>query len=69
MIPIGWTVTRDRVAVEAHAHAEFLDGRVYENDYHFLFTVRADRISSVKAYLDTERLRDTLFPRVTANRH
>jgi len=65
LTPLAWTVEGDRVAVEASAYAEIPDGRSYQNMYHFVFVVHAGLIQSVKAYLDTEHVRDIFgSPRV-----
>ncbi|MCK9504321.1 MAG: nuclear transport factor 2 family protein [Porticoccaceae bacterium] len=53
IIPKIMTAEDDRVAVEAVSHGEFPSGFVYENEYHFLVTVRGNKIASVKEYLDT----------------
>ncbi|MFA5494725.1 MAG: nuclear transport factor 2 family protein [Porticoccaceae bacterium] len=47
---IAMTAENDRVAVEADSHGEMLDGTVYENAYHFLFTFRGDKIVEVREY-------------------
>lgn len=53
IIPTLMTAEDDRVAVEATSHGEFPSGFVYENEYHFLVTVRGNQIAAVKEYLDT----------------
>lgn len=50
---IAVTAEEDRVAVEAKSHAELLDGRVYENTYHFLFRVRDGRIHDIREHCNT----------------
>jgi ketosteroid isomerase-like protein len=50
------TADENRVSVESRARARFSDGREYDNQVHFLLTLRDRRISSVKEYLDTEHL-------------
>lgn len=54
--PRAWTVDSDRVALEAMVTANLPDG-VYRNEYHFAFVISSGRITVVRAYLDTERLR------------
>jgi len=49
----GITAEGDRVAVEAESYAKLKNGRVYNNQYHFLFTVRDGKVQAVKEYLDT----------------
>ena len=59
-IPGGFTFTvglltadQDRVSALVESLAEFADGRVYENRYHFLFRFQAGRIAAVWEYHDT----------------
>lgn len=47
---LATTVEGDRVAVEAEAHGQFVDGRRYHSLYHFLFVVREGSIREVKEY-------------------
>lgn len=49
----------DLVACEASSHAELQDGRVYANEYHFLFEVAGDRIRRVREYSDTHHMLET----------
>jgi uncharacterized protein len=46
----------DRVALEVESYGELRNGRVYQQQYHFLFTMRDGRISAVKEYLDTQHV-------------
>lgn len=57
LTPKEWTAEGDRVAVETESYSELKNGRVYNNFYHFVFTVRDGKITSVKEYLDTEHTR------------
>lgn len=57
--PRSWTAQGSRVALEALVETELQSGRQYRNEYHFAFTVEQQRITSVRAYLDTEHLRQT----------
>jgi ketosteroid isomerase-like protein len=50
---IGMVAEGDKVAAEVRSHADLSDGRVYENQYHMLFTVRDGEIVEVKEYADT----------------
>jgi uncharacterized protein len=54
LTPLAWTCQGNRVAVETESYAELLNGRVYNNLYHFVFEIRGDKIASIKEYLDTE---------------
>ena len=53
MTVIGIVAEGDKVAAEIRSHADLTDGRVYENQYHMLFTVRQGKIVEVKEYADT----------------
>ncbi len=53
MTVIGMVAEGDKVAAEIRSHADLTDGRVYENQYHMLFTVRQGKIVEVKEYADT----------------
>ena len=54
LTPLAFTAEGERVAVETESYSELKNGRVYNNLYHFVFTVRDGKISSVKEFLDTE---------------
>jgi len=62
LTPVAMTAEGDRVAVEATSYAEFNNGRVYQNEYHFAIVVRNGRIVSVREYLDTEHVTATFAP-------
>jgi ketosteroid isomerase-like protein len=56
-VPIKLTVTGitaegERVAVEAEGHAKLKNGKVYQNQYHFLFIIRDGKIQLGKEYCD-----------------
>lgn len=51
----------DKVAVEVESYGELRNGRVYNQEYHFLMTIRDGRISAVKEYLDTQHVFATWF--------
>lgn len=52
----------DKVAAEVEAYGEIVNGRIYNNEYHFLFTVRDGRIAAVKEYNDTLHLKSAFAP-------
>ena len=58
--PTGATAEGERVAVEAESYARMSNGKIYQNKYHFLFTVRDGKIQAVKEYLDTMHANDVL---------
>lgn len=45
----------DVVIVEERMRATLPDGKPYENDYCFVFTVAGDRIRQVREYMDTRK--------------
>jgi uncharacterized protein len=54
------TAEGDRVAVEAESHAKMKSGKLYQNKYHFLLTIRDGKIQGVKEYLDTAHADEVL---------
>ncbi len=59
--PSGMVAEGDKVAVEAESYAETVDGRVYNNLYHWLVTVRDGKIAGVKEYMDTMHAKQTFI--------
>ncbi len=51
----------DRVALEVESRGPLGNGRVYEQQYHFLLTIRDGKIASVREYLDTQHVVATWF--------
>jgi ketosteroid isomerase-like protein len=51
----------DKVALEVRSHGQLTNGKVYEQAYHFLMTMRDGRISAVKEYLDTQHAHAVWF--------
>ena len=51
----------DKVAVEATSYAKLNNGKVYQNQYHFLFEIRDGQIFSVKEYMDTKHAFDIFY--------
>lgn len=58
--PTGLTAEGDRVAVEAESHGETARGKLYNNQYHFLFEIRGGQIQAVREYLDTMHANEVL---------
>jgi ketosteroid isomerase-like protein len=50
------TAEDDRVALEMRSRLTLPDGRIYQNHYHILFTVRDGRIASVREFMDTQHV-------------
>jgi len=59
--PTLLTAEGDRVAVEAESYAELMNGRIYNNAYHLLFTLANGKIFRVKEYMDTQHAYETFF--------
>lgn len=51
----------DKVALEAESYGELQNGRIYNQQYHFLITIRDEKISAVREYLDTQHVFATWF--------
>lgn len=58
--PKGMVAEGDQVAVEAESYGVLGNGRIYNNEYHFLITVRDGKVAAVKEYLDTMHTADVL---------
>jgi uncharacterized protein len=58
LVPTGWTIDGNRVAVEAYSSMKHKSGRSYNNRYHWLFEIRDNKISVVHEYHDTAHQRD-----------
>lgn len=46
----------DKVAMEVESLGELINGRTYQQQYHFVIEFREAKISSVKEYLDTQHV-------------
>ncbi|MBI3302160.1 MAG: nuclear transport factor 2 family protein [Deltaproteobacteria bacterium] len=60
LTPKGVTAEGDRVAVEAESYGEHANGKIYNNQYHFLIEVRGSKIQAVREYLDTMHANEVL---------
>jgi ketosteroid isomerase-like protein len=47
---VDMTAEGDKVAVEAESMGEMKTGKIYNNAYHFLYTIRDDKICKVREY-------------------
>jgi ketosteroid isomerase-like protein len=54
------TAEDERVAVEATSEGKHVSGKIYSNEYHFLFEFRDGKLLRLKEYMDTERITDVL---------
>jgi ketosteroid isomerase-like protein len=52
----GLVAEGDKVAAEATSYGRLENGRVYEQEYHFLFTLHDGKITTVREYLDTQHV-------------
>jgi len=50
---LGMIAEGDRVAVQAESDCQMLNGKIYDNAYHFVFTIRGGRIAEVLEYCCT----------------
>ena len=55
------TAEADRVSVEAESYGELTNGKVYNNQYHFLVEVRERKIQNIREYADTLHARQTFI--------
>ena len=51
----------DKVAMEVESYGALQNGLIYNQQYHFLLTVRDGKIDSIKEYLDTQHVYATWF--------
>ena len=58
----GMIAEGDRVAVEAESYGETIDGKVYNNEYHWLFEVRDGKIKAAREYMDTAHVEKLFGP-------
>jgi hypothetical protein len=50
----GITAENERVAVEVNGEAIHASGKPYNNQYHFLLTIKNGKIIELKEYMDTQ---------------
>ena len=58
---VGMVAEGDQVAAELHATAVTRTGRVYDNRYHMLYTIRDDRIAAAREYTDLMTITDVFY--------
>jgi uncharacterized protein len=51
----------EKVAVELESYGELANGRVYNNEYHMLLTIRRGKIAAMREYHDTQHKVATFF--------
>jgi ketosteroid isomerase-like protein len=57
---LAMTAEGERVAVEAESEGMHVSGKLYSNQYHFLFRFREGKVVEFKEYMDTEMVTDIL---------
>ena len=55
------TAEEDRVAATGHSESVHASGRLYNNQYHFLFIIRDGKFLESREYMDTLHLTDVFF--------
>ncbi len=53
----------DQVAVMAESRGELKNGRIYNQHYHALFTLRDGQIAAVREYMDTQHVQAVWYTR------
>jgi ketosteroid isomerase-like protein len=51
----------NKVALEVESYGELKNGRIYNQEYHILMTLRDGKIGEVREYLDTQHVFATWF--------
>jgi ketosteroid isomerase-like protein len=62
----GVTAEGDRVALEVESYGELTNGRIYNQEYHALMTIRDGKIATVREYMDTAHVEAVWFRREAA---
>jgi uncharacterized protein len=63
MTVLGTVAEGEKVAVEARSRGELRNGRVYEQEYHVLMTIRDGRIAAAREYMDTQHVQAIWYKR------
>jgi hypothetical protein len=59
---LSMTAEDDRVSAEAKGRSTLVNGTPYDNEYHFLFTVRDSLIVQIREYFCTKLTEDAFAP-------
>ncbi|AMK19819.1 MULTISPECIES: nuclear transport factor 2 family protein [Sphingobium] len=59
---LNLTAEEDRVSAEVRGKSTLTNGTPYNNEYHFLFTVRGGRIVKISEYFCTKLVEDAFAP-------
>ncbi len=57
----GLLAEGDQVALEVESYGELKNGRIYQQEYHLLVTLRDGKVCAVREYLDTQHVLTTWF--------
>jgi ketosteroid isomerase-like protein len=60
LTPRTFIIEGNKAAVEGDSHMKMKDGRVYENQYHWIFEFRDGKFIRWREYLDTGLVRDLI---------
>jgi uncharacterized protein len=63
---LNLTAEDERVSAEWEGRAVLADGRAYNNQYHFLFSLRNGKIYQLKEYMDTKLVQELFSPPAAA---
>ncbi|HET8612768.1 MAG TPA: nuclear transport factor 2 family protein [Sphingomonas sp.] len=59
---LSMTAEQDRVSAEAQGRSTLVNGTPYNNEYHFLFTLRGGKIVRIREYFCTKLTEDAFGP-------
>ncbi|NWK97906.1 hypothetical protein DM806_20040 [Sphingobium lactosutens] len=59
---VSLTAEEDRVSAEVRGESTLTNGTPYNNEYHFLFTIRGDRIVKISEYFCTKLVEEAFAP-------
>lgn len=59
----GTVAEGNKVAVEATSRGELRNGRVYQQEYHVLMTIRDGKIAAAREYMDTQHVQSIWYTR------
>jgi len=65
---LSMTAEQDRVSAEAEGRSTLVNGTLYNNEYHFLFTLRGGKIVRIREYFCTKLTEDAFAPLMARQR-
>ncbi len=63
---LSLTAEDERVSCEVEGRSTLVNGTPYDNQYHFLFSLRDGKVVRLKEYMDTKLVDDALGPLLRA---